>query len=288
MKDAVIGCITNYNFNQIKYWVNSLDRCGFDGYKIMICYNIDYQTVEELTKRGYTIFGFKRDDANERLFYKDNFSIVVERFIHLWHFLNSFSEKENIRYVIMTDVKDVIFQRNPSEWLEKNLTTDKFGNKKTINLGSESIQYANEPWGRNNMQKAFGTQIYDMMKNKTIVNAGTTAGEFNDYLDLCLNIFLICNGMPGYVEGGGGPDQAALNILANTTAFRDKINVSRSECGWAAQLGTTKNHSFDVLEPRPTMNENNEIVTSKGIPFTLVHQWDRIPVWKEKVMEKYG
>jgi hypothetical protein len=31
MKDIVVGCITGYDFEKIKPWVNSLDRSGFDG-----------------------------------------------------------------------------------------------------------------------------------------------------------------------------------------------------------------------------------------------------------------
>ena len=36
------------DFDKIKPWVNSLDQCGFTGHKAMICYNIDFETVEEL------------------------------------------------------------------------------------------------------------------------------------------------------------------------------------------------------------------------------------------------
>ena len=51
MNDIVIGSITGYDFDKIKQWVNSLDRSGFTGTKAMICYNVSYETVEELVKR---------------------------------------------------------------------------------------------------------------------------------------------------------------------------------------------------------------------------------------------
>lgn len=62
MKDVVVGCITNYNFNSIKQWVNSLDRSGFSGEKLMICYNIDYSVCDELAKRNYKVYGFQKND----------------------------------------------------------------------------------------------------------------------------------------------------------------------------------------------------------------------------------
>lgn len=280
----VIGCITNYNFDQIKCWVNSLDRCGFDGHKIMICYNIDFETCQELAERKYSIFAFGSDEESKTVVYnKPNFSIVVERFMHIWHFMNNLKEKDDIRHIIMTDVKDVVFQTNPSLWLDQNL-----GNK-TINVASESITYADEEWGRNNMMLSFGAAVYETIKNKTIVNAGTTAGLFQDYIDMCLNIALICNGMPGYIQGGGGPDQAALNVLVNLSPFKDKVNVARSEDGWAAQLGTTKKLAYKstIIEPEPLMNSEGIVTTSTGKPFVMVHQYDRIPEWKRIIEKKY-
>ena len=85
MKDIVIGCITGYTFDKIKAWVNSLDTCGFTGEKVMLCYNIDYDVVEELTKRNYTIIAFKRNDELRRFEYKQDFNIMLERFIHIWY-----------------------------------------------------------------------------------------------------------------------------------------------------------------------------------------------------------
>ena len=70
MKDIVVGCITGYTFDKIKPWVNSLDRCGFDGVKAMICYNIDYETVEELVKRNYTVLAFGKNDNLKKFTYK--------------------------------------------------------------------------------------------------------------------------------------------------------------------------------------------------------------------------
>ncbi len=117
MKDMVIGFITGYSFDKIEPWVNSLDRSGFTGTKAMICYNISYDVADELAKRGYTVFGFKRNDAEKRLEYKQDFSIMVDRFLHLWYLLKK--SRGQYRYIITTDVKDVVFQSNPSVWLEK-------------------------------------------------------------------------------------------------------------------------------------------------------------------------
>ena len=64
MKDVVIGCITNYTFDSIKLFVNSIDRSGFSGHKVMIVYNVPFSTVEELKKRDWIVVAFNEDTQN--------------------------------------------------------------------------------------------------------------------------------------------------------------------------------------------------------------------------------
>jgi len=281
MKDVIVGAITNYDFDKIRPWVNSLDRSGFTGHKVVICYNIDYDTCEELIKRDYTVFGFQRNEEKKTLVYpKKDFAIVVDRFLHMWHFL---SDKTDIRYVISTDVKDVIFQNNPSEWLEKNFNHG-------ILASQESIRYCDEDWGKNNITKAFGELIYQKHKDKIIHNAGVIAGSKDHFFDLCLNLYLICSGMPTYIDGGGGPDQAALNILLNTQVYKDKTFSVESERAWAAQLGTVANQKYfgKTTAPCPKVTETGIVTTDAGEPFTIVHQYDRIPELKRIIENKFS
>ena len=284
MKDMVIGFITGYSFDKIKPWVNSLDRSGFTGTKAMICYNISYSVAEELTKRGYTIFAFKKNDATKMLEYKEDFSIMVDRFLHLWYFLNRL--KGQYRYIITTDVKDVVFQSNPSLWLEKNL-----GDKK-INAACESMHYKDEDWGTHNLLKSFGPVIHEAYKDNLIFNAGVISGDFDTMLDVFLNIYMLCQGTDKHIEGGGGPDQAAWNILLGMKTYHDVARKTMSEEGWAAQLGTTgpqiAGKYGHLLVEKPPVLEYNTVCTSAGEPFSIVHQYDRVPGLKELIEEKYA
>jgi len=290
MKDIVIGCITGYSFDKIKYWVNSLDRSGFDGVKILLCYNIPFEVAEELTKRKYTIFAFGQNKQTGDLTYKHPvdrpFNICLDRFAHIPFFLRRLENTAQYRYIIATDVRDVVFQSNPSKWLEENM-----GHKK-LNVACESIRYCDEDWGKNNMQLSFGPLIYDRMKDKTIYNAGTIAGEFDTMLDFMTNIFLSCGGAPPNVAGGGGPDQAALNVLLDMMPYKKITNFAMSEDGYAAQLGTTgpqiaAKYGQHLTEPSPVMIEDT-VCTSLGTPFAIVHQYDRVPEWREIIERKYG
>jgi hypothetical protein len=282
MDDIIIGAITGYSFDKIEPWVNSLDRSGFTGTKAMLCYNIHKSVAKELNDRGYKIFAM--GETPDTLVYdKKNFNVVVERFFHLWYILRNF--RSQYRYLITTDVKDVIFQNNPSVWLENNIKTSK------INASSESIRFIDEEWGNHNLYASYGPEIYATHRDNVIVNAGVMSGDFDTMVDLFLNIYTWCNAAPAHsIPGGGGPDQAAYNILLNMKTYKDITNVAASEDGWAAQLGTTgpqieKYHS-KLVEPTPILIDDN-ICTSSGKPFTIVHQYDRVPQWKGIIERKY-
>lgn len=285
MKDLVIGAITGYDFDAIAPWVNSLERSGYGGDKAMLCYNVSYDVCNELSKRGFRVLGFERNEEDRRLEYtKPGFNVVVERFQHMAFVLREL--EEDYRYIISTDVKDVIFQRNPSEWLENNLFDQK------IVAASESIRYDQEVWGNFNLFRSFGPRIYQTFRDRVISNAGVMAGDFHTMLDLYMHISLLCDAAPShYIEGGGGPDQAAYNVLINSRPWKDSVCFASSESAWAAQLGTTGPQIQDrygqfVTEPLPTLKDG-VVCTSTGEPFYIVHQYDRVPQWKNVIQEKY-
>lgn len=288
MKDLVIGSITNYDYDKVKYWVNSLKQSGFSGDKVMLCYNVSYDVCDKLAENGITVFGFLKNDELKRLEYpKENFNICLERFLHIWYFLNRLKNKQEYRYVIATDVGDVIFQTNPSDWLEKNLKT------KELNVGSECIQYKNEEWNRQNMYLSFGPLIYEDMQSKLVYNAGVIAGKYQTFIDFCKNIYFFSGMAPVNVPGGGGPDQAAMNVLLNMKPYSDITNFARSSDGWAAQLEIMANpvkinklKDF-ITEPRLKI-ENNVVKTITGEPYCIVHQYDVVPELREYYAKRYS
>lgn len=282
MKDLILGSVTNYTFDKVKNWVNSIDKSGFDGYRVMIAYNVGYEIVEELSKKQFTVITFNQDDLNRRYTYRENFNIVVDRFYHYWKTLSQIQSE--VRYVIATDVKDVVFQTNPTEWFDANQHDG-------LIASSEGIRYGHEHWNNNNMKLSFPF-VHDYMLNKTVYNAGVIAGKIDVIKDLFLNIFTTCVNMPHTIPGGGGPDQAAYNVLLTMSSYQSQTMFSDSKDAWAAQLGVladpTKISSFRpyLLDDEPIM-KNENVCNKNGIPFCVVHQYDRVPEWKKIIDKKY-
>ena len=278
MKDLIVGCATNYDWSKLKYWVNSINRSGFDGDKVLILMNCDKDTVDKISEAGFSIIGFNQD-ANGNLSYNSNMMVHVERFFHIYQLL-----KDNeYRYVITTDVKDVVFQRNPSKWLEENLPEG----VEDLVFSSESMKYKDEPWGNQNLLETFGPQIYEDFKNHTIFNVGVLAGHGFAMKDLMMNIFASCMHRPIKIC-----DQSTFNFLISQHPYLSTSMYTKSEDGWACQLGTTADPSKIeqfrpfLLEPSPKM-EDDKVVTSTGIEYTIVHQYDRVPEWKKIIEAKY-
>lgn len=296
-QDLIIGVVDRYKWYQIKTWANSIKKSGFTGNKALIVYNMDAETVRKLTAEGFMLIGCNQYDETTG-FSHDNSrgSVMVDRFFHLYSFLNLLSEPVN--RVIMTDVRDVIFQDSPSNWLDNNLTDD-------LLVGSENLKYKDEPWGRNNLQQAFGQYFLDTYGDNEIYCAGVIAGTRNAMRDLALNVWLICRGLNPHVPGGGGPDQAALNVLLQSDVYSNITNFSNPSDGWVVHAGTSlpaiKAGSGGIGEAYgsnpnielPFVKEvdytiNNGDVLVNGNKVTILHQWDRVPEWKAIVEEKYG
>jgi hypothetical protein len=277
MKDLIVGCATNYDWSKLKYWVNSINRSGFEGDKVLILMNCDKETVGKISDAGFAIIAFNQD-SNGNLTYNSNMMVHVERFFHIYQLL-----KDNLyRYVITTDVKDVVFQKNPSEWLENNLP-----NNEDLVFSSESMKYKDEPWGNQNLMETFGPQIYEDFKNNTIFNVGVLAGRGYAMKDLMMNIFASCLHRPIKIC-----DQSTFNFLISQHPYLKTSMYTKSEDGWACQLGTTADPSKIeqfrpfLLEPSPKL-EDDKVLTSEGIEYTIVHQYDRVPEWKKVIEAKY-
>lgn len=282
MKDLIIGCYTNYDWSKVKYWVNSINRSGFDGHKMMIVMNSDRDTVHRIVDAGFTVIAF--DKTEEGFSYKNTkIPVHVERFFHIWDVLSKVKEK--IRYVITTDVKDVVFQKNPSEFLTENLGLRPWAR---LAASSESIRYMDEPWGNQNLHEAFGGFFHEQYKNNLIYNVGVLAGEYEYVKDLCLNIFQMSINRPIPIV-----DQAVYNFLLWQKPWEAVTVKLDSESGWAAQLGTTmdptKIEQFKphLAEPSPHMI-NDVLKTNCGREYSIIHQWDRVPPLYEMIERKYG
>jgi hypothetical protein len=281
MQDLVISAISGYNFEKIKHWVHSLERTGYDGRKAMIVHNVTDDTIRKLENHGFEILltSDKRNANDDGYHFADNFGYQVPHTRHYFHWL-FLKNMKDIRYVISTDV-DVVFQSNPSEWLEKNL------DNKRLNYGCEGLKYKDEAWGNQNMIECFGPVIHNYMKDTPIYNAGSMAGEHKTFVDYSLAVWLsIANSQHPT------PDQAGVNLMLSLEPYKSITRFNDHDTNWACQCGTTvdpnKIDGFrpNLLSPEPYF-DGEFVYNSKGEKYVLVHQYNRVPEWKARIESKY-
>ena len=290
MKDLVIGAIGDYRFDQIQNWVNSLNKCGFEGDKILVSYNSNDALIKELRENGIEVYEIETDAKGQKVdqfitnsghVNASNAHLLVHnvRFFHMWQLLKQFqTDGRTFKRIIHTDVRDVIFQTNPSDWLDMNMTTE-------IVSPSESVRYWDEPWNRDNFRRSFGDIAFmNLAPNMLVSNVGTFAAKADTAIDLCLHIYLL-------TVGQWHTDQPAFNVIVNTV-YKDRTQWAGTKEYWAAQIGAlieARSKLGDaVLEPAPIMNEDGLVVNEDGNAFPLLHQYERVPGWFDKLTEKYS
>ena len=286
MKDLLLGCFSGYDYKQLQYWINSIKMSGFEGDVVVIVGNASYATVEKLVQKGVKIVAFGRDEAKHQFVYTPTGPIQTERFFYFWNFLKD--RLDDYRYVIITDMKDVIFQTNPSKYLEQYANLEDFS-KTHLLVSSECLLYKDEPWGRENLQQGFGPVVYNALCNNFIYNVGIIAGTPTYVKDLCLAIYTMSINRPIAIV-----EQAAFNVILSWTPLDDCTQYMDLADGWAAHLGTVmdpdKIESFrpHLLEPEPHLEKDHIVCNSSGDVICVVHQYDRVPALKAMYESYYG
>lgn len=249
-KDLVISAIANYMPEKIKIYVESLNQSGFNGDKIMICYNLPNETIEYLASMGWECYG---NELNQHPH--------MQRLIDMWYFLQN--DKRVWNHVITTDVRDIVWQTNPSEWLVTNLKTE-------ILCASECIIYDKEPWGHKNIHEGYGPMFWDWIKPNTIGNVGVIAGKHKSVKDLLMLNWLVSQSG----DTRHFTDQSSFNFIISNNLIKDKIDINSD---FALQVGT--NTTNIKIENNIIMNDTN--------PYVLVHQYDRNEILNELITKKY-
>ncbi len=271
-KNLIIGGYTNYQYSMIKPWVKSVTEvCDPETTdKVMVVGNATQEAIDALTADGWILIPMAEGQPH------------VVRFFSIFDYLKDNWQK--YKYVVTTDVRDVIFQSDPFKYLE-----DKISAKFIPNLicGSESIQYKNEPWGDENLLQCYGPYIHALYRDKEIYNVGVLGGRSDYVKDLVLNIAINSINRPIPIV-----DQAVFNMLINTQPYQDAVFFAKQQDGWACQAGTVADpRRMDefrphLLEAEPVWKDG-KVYTCNGTLFTIVHQYDRVPEWNKVIQERY-
>jgi hypothetical protein len=283
MKDLIVTTISkNYVWTDINNWISSLKKTGYDGDILVLAYNFEeeHEHILKLKEYGVEVLipnnTFRGSEESNFVWHSGevnpsnaNKLIHNVRLFHLWQYFTETEIDSKYNRIIFTDGRDVYFQTNPSEWLDKNMVSQ-------ILVPSEGVLYSDEPWNTNNALVNYGPYVYEyLLKQKTVCNVGTFACKSSICKELCLVLYLMSNNT-------GHADQPSFNILVHTL-LNDKCQFVNYDNSWALQIGAIVNE----LEKYTYMD--SDIIYSKQSkePYCIVHQYDRVPLLKNNADLKF-
>lgn len=263
MKYTIVGCITRYNVQDIKPYVESIEQSGFTGEKIMLVYDVSQEVVGYLDKKNWII---AQSALQEH--------IILQRFKDMYALLQSYETD----VIIWTDVKDVVFQKNPTKWLNANMRRD-------ILAFSECVKLKDDPWACINSGTSFPMEWEFGVKDQISYCAGTIVGKKKAIKDLFIDIYRWSKTTANIEQLS---DQAAFNVLLRLDHYKHSVDFIEQESGFVTQLGTvwSKRNELPITEPTP-IYKNNKFYNQLGEEFCIIHQYDRDFLIKEQINNLY-
>lgn len=261
VKDIIISAFRGYDYNVVKPYIDSINNTDFKGDKVLIAIDITDKTKQQIEDAGWICE--VRSPMSNMMFHN-------ERFYHLHQYMNK--HQTQYRYMISTDVRDVIFQKDPTIWLKARLKSPH-----KIVAVSESILIQNEHWNRNNIQKCFPAE-YERVANTPVLNVGILSGDADTLATLCGLIYQLSLNRADWVA-----DQAAYNVLIRLHPYSNITMISTLIDAYACNLHIThKPNEKDMFKPyllekAPELSYGRMIEAETGAPYYIVHQYDRDP-----------
>lgn len=287
----IFTALQGYTIDDIRPWVESLSKSGYVGNVMAFKYDDNTEVEEYLKENGVNIFHGISNGINH---------VATQRFadyaIALGH-----ENLKDVEYVLHTDIRDVIFQEDPTTWVKRGLE------KHHILVSAEGVTYNHEDWNGDGLQAHFGEKYFEEFKDYETLCSGVIAGRKLAIAELFMVIFELSfySGQPD-----GFNDQHFHNI-AIRKIFKDITNCPPASVEWTANLGTliaipmnsptwstndlTTYNSYkrnrkgtfieNMLVDLPKLI-NGQVCTPEGKPYAIVHQYDRYNPWKEELLEK--
>ena len=142
----IITALQGYGIEDIRPWVESLQNSGYTGNVLAFKYDDNKEVEDYLTENNISVYKGVPNGINH---------VATQRFADYTIALGNESLKD-IEYVLHTDIRDVIFQEDPTTWIKSGLENYQ------ILASAEGITYNHEDGGKS-LETHF---ILELIKNQ--------------------------------------------------------------------------------------------------------------------------
>ena len=291
MNIAILASAYGYTSEHVKPWLESLRKTKFGGKVFVIVYNPQDDELLEYLKANdvFCFVGQLNGESN----------MATQRFLEYTQMLNSEYAKD-VDYVITTDIRDVIFQKDPGVWVQNNIQDF------DLIATSEGVTFRHEDWNGDNLEKHFGKNMFLKLADKETICSGIIAGK----KPMMIELFKTVYDLAFFSNDPGAFVDQIFYAIAIYEIFYEKTKIVSATEDWVANLGTLKaipensptwstasrshyssyerirkNKSFiEAMKCNVPEMTNGLVIADNGKPFTIIHQYDRYQPWKEKLL----
>lgn len=295
MNVAILASVYGYQPEQIKPWVNSLKESKFKGKVFVVVFNPQDSVLLDYLKENdiFVFVGTLNGETN----------MATQRFIEYRQVLNS-EYAADVDLVISTDIRDVIFQKDPGVWLKNNIQDY------DLIATSEGITFRHEDWNGDALEKQFGRNMFLKHADKETICSGIIAGK----KDMVIKLFEAVYDIAFYAKEPQAFVDQLFYAVAIYEIFDEKTRIVPAGEDWCANLGTikaipenspkwstrsrTEYNSYERTRDNETYTEmlkcnipvmkDDIVYAENGKPYAIVHQYDRFQPWKEIILKKYA
>jgi hypothetical protein len=300
----VLGCATDYSADQIRPFASTLRKTGFSGQIGIVIYRDQLDELAGVANQlAVTLIPTTRvpqflpDFVGARIQNRNRMGCVhraiakvapafcrnrvILRFLtetlrHFYHiscgryfiYFRCLEERRRrFSHVLITDVRDVIFQSDPFRYAARRglyCFLDP-----TVHLGDEAL---NTRW----MVNLFGEKYYQSRKGQKLFCSGTVLGDRNSMIGYLHKMCLMLIRVLPQAVGQVGDDQAAHNFLLWEGDLPDVIACENGENA----VMTLKNADAGSF----VFDENGSLLNLDGSPAPVLHQYDFHSLLKAKVV----
>ena len=303
-RNVVLGCATDYSPEQVTPFLSTLRGAGYRGEVALVIYNEQSEPLAKLV-REYSVTlvsvsrypqwvppglgGRLQNRGRMRLLHRflgatlpvflNSSWILSMKSMHLHPFYHIAcgryfiydswlrQRRSHLDSVLLTDVRDVIFQGDPFAYL--NGAGLRCYIEPGVNLGDEPI---NTEW----MTVAYGRDICMRYNGRQISCSGTSMGDVSSILEYLGKMCVaLCKAL-SRITGLPGVDQAVHNRLIWDGCLP---GVRLGENGRDAVM-TLKNADSRAF----AFDEDGRLLNLDGRPAPVLHQYDFHPMLQSRVM----
>jgi len=241
-KNLILGAAVGYSYEDLKNFISTLRNFYSQDVFLIVANNLDKKTNNFFEKNKIKKI-FTGED--KKLIYKKRYNIYY-----------NFLKKSSYKKILITDTRDVFFQKDPF----KNSLLKK------INFFIEDKKIYECKHNSRWIKKLYGKKILNTLNDKYISCSGTTIGYRHE-------ILAYLNYMIKHIEkfryfsfsNSPGTDQGNHNFIVYLTKFNKYKKYSNND-GYIATLANSNIKNFQL---------KNKLRSKQNITYDIVHQYDR-------------